>query len=72
MGKVIHRSDSRGTAEHGWLNSRHTFSFANYHNPNRMGFGILRALSVLPEQWSLLLKPKSQQHTSTQGYHQGI
>ena len=45
MNKVIHRSDSRGIADHGWLHSRHTFSFANYHNPDRMGFGKLRVLN---------------------------
>jgi len=45
MNKVIHRSDSRGKAEHGWLKSRHTFSFASYHNPDRMGFGKLRVLN---------------------------
>ena len=41
----IHTSDSRGTAEHGWLSSRHTFSFANYYNRERMGFGLLRVIN---------------------------
>lgn len=45
MNKIIHRSGSRGTAKHGWLYSHHTFSFANYHNPNRMGCGKLRVLN---------------------------
>ena len=42
---VIHRADSRGKADHGWLVSSQTFSFANYHNPERMHFGVLRVLN---------------------------
>lgn len=42
---VIHKSESRGMANHGWLQSRHTFSFANYYNPERMHFGVLRVLN---------------------------
>jgi len=45
MNTVIHRADTRGLADHGWLHSRHTFSFANYHNPERMHFGVLRVLN---------------------------
>jgi redox-sensitive bicupin YhaK (pirin superfamily) len=41
----IHYSDSRGAAEHGWLSSRHTFSFSNYYNRDRMGFGLLRVIN---------------------------
>ncbi|HAJ99354.1 MAG TPA: hypothetical protein DCM62_04950 [Bacteroidales bacterium] len=42
---VLHKADSRGDANHGWLHSRHTFSFANYYNPQRMNFGVLRVLN---------------------------
>lgn len=42
---VLHKADTRGVANHGWLNSHHTFSFANYHNPERMHFGVLRVLN---------------------------
>lgn len=43
--KIIHRADSRGLADHGWLLSRHTFSFADYYDPERMSFGALRVLN---------------------------
>ena len=43
--KIFHSSNSRGLANHGWLKSRHTFSFANYYNPDRINFGALRVLN---------------------------
>jgi redox-sensitive bicupin YhaK (pirin superfamily) len=45
MKKTIHKSASRGIADHGWLKSYHTFSFANYQNLERMNFGMLRVLN---------------------------
>ncbi len=45
MNTVIHKANTRGHANHGWLDSHHTFSFANYHNPERMHFGVLRVLN---------------------------
>lgn len=43
--KVIHKADTRGLASHGWLTSRHTFSFSSYYEPSRMSFGALRVLN---------------------------
>jgi quercetin 2,3-dioxygenase len=45
MKKVIHKAATRGHANHGWLNSFHTFSFSSYHNPERVHFGALRVLN---------------------------
>lgn len=42
---VLHKAETRGGANHGWLVAKHSFSFANYYNPNRMHFGALRVLN---------------------------
>ena len=45
MKTVLHKANSRGHAYHGWLESYHSFSFANYRNSERMHFGVLRVLN---------------------------
>lgn len=45
MKTTIHRADSRGYADHGWLKATHTFSFASYYDPSRIRFGLLRVLN---------------------------
>jgi quercetin 2,3-dioxygenase len=42
---VLHKAETRGDADHGWLHSRHTFSFADYYDPERINFGMLRVLN---------------------------
>ncbi len=42
---VLHKANTRSSEDHGWLKVNHNFSFANYHNPNRMNFGVLRVLN---------------------------
>jgi redox-sensitive bicupin YhaK (pirin superfamily) len=45
MKTIYHSASSRGYADHGWLQARHSFSFANYYNPERIHFGKLRVLN---------------------------
>lgn len=45
MKTVLHKANTRGIINHGWLQAKHTFSFGSYHNPKRMQFGALRVLN---------------------------
>jgi quercetin 2,3-dioxygenase len=42
---VLHKANTRGHADHGWLNAYHSFSFASWYNPERVQFGVLRVLN---------------------------
>ncbi|MCA1752903.1 MAG: pirin family protein [Flavobacteriales bacterium] len=45
MNITIHKADSRGQADHGWLNTSHSFSFAGWYDPDKTNFGLLRVLN---------------------------
>jgi len=45
MKTIVHKADSRGFANHGWLQATHSFSFANFYNPEKVNFGALRVLN---------------------------
>ncbi|RFM29994.1 pirin family protein [Deminuibacter soli] len=45
MKTILHKASDRGHANHGWLDSWHSFSFAGYHNPDKIHFGVLRVLN---------------------------
>lgn len=45
MRSVIHKADTRGHADHGWLVANHSFSFASWYDPERVHFGVLRVLN---------------------------
>jgi hypothetical protein len=83
MNYTIHRANERGVAEHGWLHSRFSFSFAEYHNRERMGLGALRVINddIIEPQSGFGMHPHrdmeivtivlkgSIEHTDSLGHH---
>src|SRR5260221_1279236 len=45
MKTILQKASERGAADHGWLKAKHYFSFASYHNPEKVHFGLLRVLN---------------------------
>ena len=45
MNTLLHQAKDRGHADHGWLNAHHSFSFAQWYDPSRLQFGMLRVLN---------------------------
>ena len=45
MKTILHKSDERGGGDYGWLKTRYSFSFSDWYNPSRMGFGLLRVFN---------------------------
>lgn len=43
--KIVHKSNTRGTADYGWLKANYSFSFANWYDPSRVHFGLLRVFN---------------------------
>ena len=52
---TIRKSEDRGVAEHGWLHARHSFSFAEYHDPDYMGFHTMRVLEAMGQNAFLVI-----------------
>ena len=55
MKTIVHKASERGFQNHGWLVANHSFSFANYYNPDKVHFGNLRVLNddFVEKEWVL-------------------